>query len=172
MDVFCPTPPVFSTRPRPPAVDAGRAPRGAYPPRRHPCGSLARHLDDARHLRGRRRPALLAGGDARPRRCRDGLERVGLQPREAEQQLEETERRSQAAAEQIREALRSVIEEASEKFSGATADMRKAAGDMRRELETARTEIRRGVFELPEETRESTRRCAAPCPIRSAPCAS
>ncbi len=28
---------------------------------------------------------------------------------------------------------------------------------MRRELETARTEIRRGVFELPEETRESTR---------------
>ncbi len=75
----------------------------------------------------------------------------------AEQQLEETERRSQAAAEQIREALRSVIEEASEKFRGGDGRYAPRRRDMRRELETARTEIRRGVFELPEETRESTR---------------
>jgi hypothetical protein len=48
-----------------------------------------------------------------------------------------------------------IFREANERFAGAVAGMKQMAAEMQRELETTRAELRRGVFELPQETAES-----------------
>ena len=60
----------------------------------------------------------------------------------------------QAQEDIIRE-LRSGLENAMSSFQEAAGDMRKMTGDLNAELNTTRSDIRRGVFELPEEARES-----------------
>ena len=64
------------------------------------------------------------------------------------------------------EAMRSIYEQtagdthalfrdANERFAEAVQGMKQMAAEMQRELEATRTELRRGVFELPQETAES-----------------
>ncbi|MBN9059728.1 MAG: hypothetical protein J0H21_11145, partial [Rhizobiales bacterium] len=66
------------------------------------------------------------------------------------------------AANVVREANRAlmddmaaVVAQATKQFSAATDEMRSAAKEMQQDLETTRTELKRGVLELPAETRES-----------------
>jgi hypothetical protein len=55
----------------------------------------------------------------------------------------------------MRESVREAIEDAINRFSGATDEIRQSASSIRRELEDTRSELKRGAFDLPEETRES-----------------
>jgi hypothetical protein len=48
-----------------------------------------------------------------------------------------------------------IFREANERFAGAVSGMKQMAAEMQRELEVTRAELRRGVFELPQETAES-----------------
>ena len=48
-----------------------------------------------------------------------------------------------------------LFRDANERFAEAVAGMKQMAAEMQRELEATRTELRRGVFELPQETAES-----------------
>ena len=65
-----------------------------------------------------------------------------------------TEAVRQAQDDIVRE-LRGALENAMSSFQEAAGDMRKLSGDLNSELNTTRSDIRRGVFELPEEARES-----------------
>ena len=48
-----------------------------------------------------------------------------------------------------------IFRSANERFAEAVQGMKQMAAEMQRELETTRNELRRGVFELPQETAES-----------------
>jgi hypothetical protein len=48
-----------------------------------------------------------------------------------------------------------LFREANERFAEAVQGMKQMAAEMQRELEATRSELRRGVFELPQETAES-----------------
>ena len=48
-----------------------------------------------------------------------------------------------------------LFRDANERFAEAVQGMKQMAAEMQRELEATRTELRRGVFELPQETAES-----------------
>ena len=49
-----------------------------------------------------------------------------------------------------------MFREATERFTEVVHGMKQMAGEMQRELEVTRSEMRRGIFELPQETAEST----------------
>ena len=51
--------------------------------------------------------------------------------------------------------MSTAIEQSTEKFTTATQDMREMAKEVQRELEETRAQMRRGVLELPDETREN-----------------
>src|SRR5207244_722596 len=50
----------------------------------------------------------------------------------------------------------SLFRQASERFAEIVRDMKGMAAEIQRELETTRTEMRRGILELPQETAENT----------------
>lgn len=75
----------------------------------------------------------------------------------------ETGRERERTAAAMRSAYESVVgdmgkalTEATERFRGAASELRTMTGDIQRELETTRAELRRGVLELPKETQETT----------------
>ena len=70
--------------------------------------------------------------------------------------MEKVEGRTIASTQQIRDAISEVIESATERFAGATEEIRRTAGAIKSELEDTRSELKRGVLQLPEEAREST----------------
>ncbi|MEM9106930.1 MAG: hypothetical protein AAGC96_14845, partial [Pseudomonadota bacterium] len=70
--------------------------------------------------------------------------------------LSDTEIRSASTADMLKESIREAVEDAVNRFSGATDEIRQSANAIRDELSETRTEIKKGVFDLPEETREST----------------
>ena len=74
---------------------------------------------------------------------------------DVERMLGEAGRASDGAAQQLRESLREAVEEAVARFSGATEEIRRSAGDIRKELDMTRSELKRGAFDLPEEAKES-----------------
>ena len=49
-----------------------------------------------------------------------------------------------------------MLSQAAERFASIVQDMRQMASEMQRELEVTRTELRRGVLEMPQEAAEST----------------
>jgi len=49
-----------------------------------------------------------------------------------------------------------MFDQTAERFTAIMQGMKQMAAEMQQELETTRTELRRGVFELPQETAEST----------------
>lgn len=52
--------------------------------------------------------------------------------------------------------MNAAITEATERFTAASEEMRRVANTIQADLQATRAEIKRGVFDLPEETREST----------------
>ena len=70
--------------------------------------------------------------------------------------FERVETRSVDSSEKIRATVSEVVDQAAGRFAEATEEMRRTAGSIRTELEATRNELKRGVMELPEETREST----------------
>jgi hypothetical protein len=84
-----------------------------------------------------------------------------------EQQYELVRKTSDEERLRTTEALNSVYDEAfndvqamftqsASRFTEVMQGMKQMAGEMQRELETTRTELRRGILELPQETAEST----------------
>ncbi len=70
--------------------------------------------------------------------------------------FDRAETKSIDSSEKIRTTVTDIIEQATGRFADATEEMRGTAASIRAELEATRTELKRGVMELPEETREST----------------
>ena len=81
---------------------------------------------------------------------------VGETLSDAERKMQDAEARTQSTAEAMRISILSVIEDASQRFTGATDEIRRTAQEIRQELDETRGEIRKGVGQLPDETREST----------------
>jgi hypothetical protein len=76
--------------------------------------------------------------------------------------LENAENERRRAAESMRTIFEQstgdtheIFREANERFAGAVSGMKQMAAEMQHELESTRAELRRGVFELPQETAES-----------------
>jgi phosphoglycolate phosphatase-like HAD superfamily hydrolase len=74
---------------------------------------------------------------------------------ELDQLMDASARKSGAAANTMREALRQAVEEAVARFDGATEEIRRSATEIRKELDMTRNELKRGAFDLPEEAKES-----------------
>jgi ElaB/YqjD/DUF883 family membrane-anchored ribosome-binding protein len=74
---------------------------------------------------------------------------------EVERVLAEAGKTSDNAAQNLRNTLSEAVEDAIGRFSGATEEIRRSAGDIRRELDMTRSELKRGAFDLPEEAKES-----------------
>ena len=70
--------------------------------------------------------------------------------------LEGAEGRTKTSTEQMRTAISEVVESATKRFADATDEIRKTAGTIRTELDQTRAELKKGVMQLPEETKEST----------------
>src|SRR5690606_11880112 len=70
--------------------------------------------------------------------------------------LEKAETRTRASTEQIRSSIAEVVDGAAKRFSEATEEIRRTVGSIRGELEQTRAEVKKGVMELPEETKQST----------------
>ena len=70
--------------------------------------------------------------------------------------LDKAEGRTIESTDKIRSAITEVVESATKRFADATEDMRRTAGSIRTELEETRAEIKKGVFEMPLEAKEST----------------
>jgi phage host-nuclease inhibitor protein Gam len=73
----------------------------------------------------------------------------------ASKERESTERALQAAYEQANAQLSEVMHDTADRFRQAVAEVKQMAGDVQRHLDATRQELRRGVFELPEETNEA-----------------
>ena len=73
----------------------------------------------------------------------------------AGRERERTEQALQAAYDQASAQLSQLMEQAAEKFRLSVAEVKQMAGEMQRELDETRRELRRGVFELPQETNEA-----------------
>jgi ABC-type transporter Mla subunit MlaD len=65
--------------------------------------------------------------------------------------LEKAEGRTLSSTVRIREAVNEAVEAAGKRFSDATEEIRRTAASIRSELEETRSELRRGVSELPDE---------------------
>jgi ElaB/YqjD/DUF883 family membrane-anchored ribosome-binding protein len=74
---------------------------------------------------------------------------------DVERMLSDAGKTSDTAAQQLRETLRVAVDEAIGRFSGATDEIRRSAGEIRKELDMTRSELKRGAFDLPEEAKES-----------------
>ena len=70
--------------------------------------------------------------------------------------LENAEGRTRVSTEQIRSAIAEAVDGATKRFGEATEEIRRTAGTIRNELEQTRAEVKKGVMELPEETKQST----------------
>ena len=82
----------------------------------------------------------------------DQYERVRENAEEERQRSAEAMR---AIYEQTAGDTEALFRSANERFAEAVQGMKQMAGEMQRELEATRSELRRGVFELPQETADS-----------------
>ena len=73
----------------------------------------------------------------------------------AGKEREKTAQALQAAYEQANAQLSDVMSKTAERFRQSVAEVKQMAGDVQRQLDATRQELRRGVFELPEETNEA-----------------
>ncbi|PLU34066.1 hypothetical protein, partial [Sinorhizobium medicae] len=80
---------------------------------------------------------------------------IGASVSDVERMLTESGKKSDGVAVQLREAVRQAIEDAIGRFNGATDDIRRSAGEIRKELDMTREELKRGAFDLPEEAKEN-----------------
>jgi hypothetical protein len=73
----------------------------------------------------------------------------------AGKEREKTAQALQATYEQANAQLSDVMSKTAERFRQSVAEVKQMAGDVQRQLDATRQELRRGVFELPEETTEA-----------------
>jgi hypothetical protein len=73
----------------------------------------------------------------------------------AEREREHTARALKETYDQASEQLAKIMSQASESFRNSVAEVKQMAGEMQRDLDGARHEIRRGVLELPQETNDA-----------------
>src|SRR5262245_11957875 len=74
---------------------------------------------------------------------------------ETQSLFQSTAEAMRAIYEQTSGETQSLFQSASERFAETVKGMKQMAAEMQRELESTRNELRRGVFELPQETAES-----------------
>jgi len=67
----------------------------------------------------------------------------------------QTAAESQAVVSQTAAETQSMLEQSAARFTEVVRDMKQMAAEMQQELESTRAELRRGIFELPQETAES-----------------
>ena len=70
--------------------------------------------------------------------------------------FDRAEGRASQTTEQIRNSISEVVEQASQKFANATDEIRRSSAAIRAELEETRSELKRGVMDMPEEAKQST----------------
>ena len=70
--------------------------------------------------------------------------------------FDRAEGRATQTTEQIRSSISEVVEQASQKFANATDEIRRSSAAIRAELEETRSELQRGVMDMPEEAKQST----------------
>ncbi len=70
--------------------------------------------------------------------------------------FQRAEGQTRVSAEKMRESVSEIVEQASQKFSAATDDIRRTASEIRSELDTTRGELKRGVLDMPAEAKETT----------------
>jgi len=70
--------------------------------------------------------------------------------------FEKADGRTRQATENMRSAISEVVEGATQRFADATQEIRRTASLIRTELDETRSELRKGVLDLPEETKETT----------------
>ena len=73
----------------------------------------------------------------------------------AAREHERTERALREAYEQANAQLGQIMDQATERFRAAVAEAKDMAGEVQRELDATRGELKRGVFDLPRETSEA-----------------
>jgi hypothetical protein len=73
----------------------------------------------------------------------------------AEEERQRASEAMRAIYEQTAGDTQALFQSANERFSESVQGMKQMAAEMQRELESTRNELRRGVFELPQETAES-----------------
>ncbi|HET7912506.1 MAG TPA: negative regulator of septation ring formation, partial [Pseudolabrys sp.] len=73
----------------------------------------------------------------------------------AEEERQRAAEAMRAIYQQTTGETQTLFQNANERFAEAVQGMKQMAAEMQRELETTRNELRRGVFELPQETAES-----------------
>ena len=73
----------------------------------------------------------------------------------AGREREKTAQALQTAYDQASAQLSQIMDQAAEKFRQSVAEVKGMAGEMQRELDGTRHELRRGVLELPQETQEA-----------------
>jgi len=70
--------------------------------------------------------------------------------------FQRAEGQTRSSAEKMRESVSEIVEQAAQKFSAATDDIRRTASEIRNELNTTRGELKRGVLDMPAEAKETT----------------
>jgi hypothetical protein len=89
----------------------------------------------------------------------EGIRAISEQYERVRENTEEERRRTAEAMRAIYEQstgeTQTLFQSANERFTESVQGMKQMAAEMQRELEATRTELRRGVFELPQETAES-----------------
>jgi rRNA-processing protein FCF1 len=89
----------------------------------------------------------------------EGTRAISEQYERVRENAEDERQRSAAAMRAIYEQTagetHELFQNANERFAQAVEGMKQMAAEMQRELEATRSELRRGVFELPQETAES-----------------
>ena len=93
-------------------------------------------------------------------RATEGARTVADQYQRMREHAEEERRRTAEAMRAVyietTTDTQAMFREATERFTEVVQGMKQMAAEMQRELEVTRTEMRRGIFELPQETAEST----------------
>ncbi len=70
--------------------------------------------------------------------------------------FQRAEGQTRVSAEKMRESVSDIVEQAAQKFSAATDEIRRTASEIRAELDTTRGELKRGVLDMPAEAKETT----------------
>ncbi|KEX95909.1 hypothetical protein IL61_0215320, partial [Brucella ceti B1/94] len=70
--------------------------------------------------------------------------------------FQRAEGQTRVSAEKMRESVSDIVEQAAQKFSAATDEIRRTASEIRAELDTTRGELKRGILDMPAEAKETT----------------
>jgi hypothetical protein len=81
---------------------------------------------------------------------------MGAMSGQIESTLERSEHRTKSSAASLQNTVSAVFDAATTKFADATSNLERASNLIRQELDATRDELRRGLVDLPAETRQTT----------------